>query len=210
MQKYFNYVQNTHGDAIQGASVAVTITSSGATATIYSDDGVTTTTNPLTTDENGYFAFYAADNNYTLTISGNGITTSVITNVSLVSYSENTWIPSIGGNATYSVQAGFYTKRGRSVTVTGQILINAIGTGSTGTITGLPFTAIGGCDTAITVGYFTGSATNYATISGLIGSSSTSIILSAVAAGGAASVTFPAVFFQNGANIVFSATYFTT
>lgn len=74
MQKYVNYVQTRGGAAVQQASVLVK-TLAGATATIYSDDGSTETDNPLTTDANGKFEFYAADGRYSLTISKTGVIT---------------------------------------------------------------------------------------------------------------------------------------
>lgn len=72
MQQYINTVTNRGGASIPGASVLVK-TLAGATATIYSDDGVTEASNPLTTDENGEFSFYAADGRYSLTISKTGV-----------------------------------------------------------------------------------------------------------------------------------------
>ena len=83
MQRYFNYVTNRQGDAIEGASVAVTLASTGSTPTIYSDEGITAKTNPLTTDGNGLFSFYAPDGKYNLEISGTSITTQNILDVEL-------------------------------------------------------------------------------------------------------------------------------
>ena len=57
----------------------------------------------------------------------------------LPGYAEGLWTPNVGGNATYLVQEGTYTKIGRMVFITGIIQINAIGTGSTNVISGLPF-----------------------------------------------------------------------
>jgi hypothetical protein len=75
MQKYTDVVTSARsGSAIPSASVTVKTSPGGVTATIYSDDGVTTQANPLTTDSNGEFTFYAADGEYTLTVSGTGIT----------------------------------------------------------------------------------------------------------------------------------------
>ena len=54
-------------------------------------------------------------------------------------YEEGTWTPSIGGTATYLGQAGFYRKIGSLVFVSGYLNINVRGTGSTSTISGLPF-----------------------------------------------------------------------
>ena len=57
----------------------------------------------------------------------------------LSTYQEGTWTPSLGGTATYLAQSGFYTKIGNVVHFKGLLYINAIGTGSTTQITGLPF-----------------------------------------------------------------------
>lgn len=83
MQKYQDNVQNRNGDAVVGASVEVLTYPGGALATIYSDNGVTPATNPLTTDSNGAFSFYAADGRYSLEISGRGIQPHTITDISL-------------------------------------------------------------------------------------------------------------------------------
>ncbi|MCO6445180.1 MAG: carboxypeptidase regulatory-like domain-containing protein, partial [Anaerolineae bacterium] len=73
MQQYINTVTSRGGAAIAQASVLVKTYPGGVTATIYSDDGVTETTNPLTTDANGRFSFYAADGRYQLVISKTGV-----------------------------------------------------------------------------------------------------------------------------------------
>jgi hypothetical protein len=73
------------------------------------------------------------------------------TNHTLKMYEEGTWIPSLGGTTTYTTQVGSYTKVGRLVTFSGLLTINTIGTGSTTTISGLPFTNTGGA-TIVAVG----------------------------------------------------------
>lgn len=89
MQKYHDTVQSRNsGRPVSGASVLVK-TLAGVTATIYSDNGVTPVSNPLTTDANGYFSFYAADGRYTLTISGAGIDTRTISDVLLEDPADN-------------------------------------------------------------------------------------------------------------------------
>jgi hypothetical protein len=82
MQKYQDVVLDRRGNVKAGASVLVS-TLAGAQATIYSDDGVTETGNPLTTGSDGSFAFYAADGRYTLTISGQGLTTKTVSDIQL-------------------------------------------------------------------------------------------------------------------------------
>jgi hypothetical protein len=58
-------------------------------------------------------------------------------------YEEGTWTPSVGGNATYVQQYGVYVKVGRMVYAGFDININVIGTGSTSTLSGFPFTTTG-------------------------------------------------------------------
>ena len=65
MEKRFDTVLDTQGRPVSGATVLVTEYPGGATATIYSDDGVTEASNPLTTDANGYFEYLAANGHYT-------------------------------------------------------------------------------------------------------------------------------------------------
>lgn len=83
MQKYFDNVTNRSGDAVVNAQVTVTVTATGALATIYSDNGVTTKSNPMVVDTNGYYEFYAANGKYTLSFSGPGVLASSVTNVQL-------------------------------------------------------------------------------------------------------------------------------
>ena len=70
---------------------------------------------------------------------GNGTTYAAAN--TLDDYEEGTFTPSVGGNATYNSQIGKYVKIGRSVTIKLEIHINSIGTGSTSTITGIPYAA---------------------------------------------------------------------
>lgn len=85
MQKRMNTIASaTTGLPIQGASVQVNTYPGGTAATIYSDNGVTIATNPLTTDANGSYSYYAADGHYQEVISGSNITTTTISDVLLV------------------------------------------------------------------------------------------------------------------------------
>lgn len=85
MQQYQNAAVNAQtGLPLVGASVQVNNYPSGTPATIYSDNGITQTSNPLTTDSNGHFSFYAANGHYQLVISGSGITTQTINDILLM------------------------------------------------------------------------------------------------------------------------------
>lgn len=83
MKKFFDYIVDTRGDAVNGASVAVKMAGTSNDATLYSDNGVTTTANPVTTDTKGYFSFYIADGWYDIVVSGTGVTTQTITDVEI-------------------------------------------------------------------------------------------------------------------------------
>ncbi|MDZ4252836.1 MAG: hypothetical protein U1A72_09740 [Sulfuritalea sp.] len=72
MEKRFDVVVDLKGNAVEGATVRVTTYPAGVLATIYSDnDGVTAIANPVTTDDTGYFEYYAADGHYTWLITTN-------------------------------------------------------------------------------------------------------------------------------------------
>jgi hypothetical protein len=81
MKKYHDTITDVSGRSISGASVTVYATGTQTKATLYSDNGSTQTTNPVTTGSLGYFEFYVADGRYDITISGTGITTRTITDV---------------------------------------------------------------------------------------------------------------------------------
>lgn len=71
MEKFQDVLTRITGDdqgvvPVAGVQVLVQTSPGGLTAVIYSDDGITPTTNPLTTDSEGRFAFYAANGNYLL------------------------------------------------------------------------------------------------------------------------------------------------
>jgi hypothetical protein len=71
MQKYNDVVLGQNGTnlaPIPNASVTVLTSPGGALATIYSDNGITITANPLTTDASGRFSFYAANGRYSLNV----------------------------------------------------------------------------------------------------------------------------------------------
>ena len=69
-----------------------------------------------------------------------GVTSATASNL-LDDYEEGDWTPTVGGNATYSVQRGRYYKIGNIVVALYQIQIGVLGTGSVELISGLPFTS---------------------------------------------------------------------
>ena len=90
-----------------------------------------------------------------------GNTTSTDANL-LDDYEEGTWTPSVGGNATYHGRAGKYTKVGRTVHASGFMQVNVLGTGSTTSMSGFPFTSshAGGSNQSGSIGLFLYLAVN--------------------------------------------------
>jgi hypothetical protein len=134
---------------------------------------------------------------------------SALTNSTLNDYETGTWTPSIGGTATYTIQDGAYTKIGRFVYCICKIQINAIGTGSTTALSGLPFTSSSTPNVAPNNGivdYFGNLASSVIT---LIPSTSNSIVVNFTSQTVSGNTTSNAstVVFQSGTRIDFSITY---
>lgn len=68
MQRFFDVVQDRSGNCIPNALVYVYVSSTSALATLYNDNGITPIANPVTTNIDGEYAFYAANGTYTLQI----------------------------------------------------------------------------------------------------------------------------------------------
>lgn len=104
MQKYQNNVTSRTGDAVSGLQVTVTV-SGGGLATIFSDNAGTPLDNPLTTDANGYFEFYAADGRYNITAGGGGYTDVLIADTVQIAVAASEAASIAQGAATTAVDA---------------------------------------------------------------------------------------------------------
>jgi hypothetical protein len=130
---------------------------------------------------------------------GSGASSSILDD-----YEEGTWTPSIGGNATYTTQTGYYTRVGNLVLCIYDININVIGTGSTSIMTGFPFTAAN--LTSGPVSYYAGIATNVYSLDSYIINGSTNMYYTGhTTASG--NIGNNLTVFQNSARIVGAVTY---
>jgi hypothetical protein len=143
--------------------------------------------------------------------SGKGVDFSItshpagMTSELLADYEEGTWTPSLGGDTTYLAQGGRYTKIGRIVNFQGILYINAIGTGSTTQITGLPYTQASGLGGAVcAVPSFGGSATAVSSMN--LNINGTTITCQSNVIASATNQTANAVF-ANSTYFEFSGTY---
>ena len=82
MRKYFDVVFLTTSIPAAGAYVYV-LDSSGNRVSLYSDNGVTSIPNPVTTDRTGFYSFYVANGNYTLQYVLGGLVLRTITDVQI-------------------------------------------------------------------------------------------------------------------------------
>jgi hypothetical protein len=88
MTRFEGQVLTQIGTPLSGTTVTVRVANvgapgTGALATLYSDNGVTPTTNPVTADSNARYWFYIADGKYDITFSGTGITTYTRGNIEI-------------------------------------------------------------------------------------------------------------------------------
>lgn len=88
MKKFYSAVINSDGKAMPNMVVKVYKNNTLELATIYYDEGITLKDNPFTTDVNGRFEFYAPDGDYDIEISGEGIESYKITDITIVDTKE--------------------------------------------------------------------------------------------------------------------------
>jgi hypothetical protein len=124
-------------------------------------------------------------------------------------YEEGSWTPSLGGDTTYTTQDGQYTKVGRLVNISCNLQVNVLGTGSTSSISGLPFTSGSTLNPMANgaVGYFASLAVAPVHIGAYVEQAATTMLIPGTTA--AASSASPALsVFGDSARIDITATYF--
>ena len=124
-------------------------------------------------------------------------------------YEEGTWTPTLGGNTTYHAQVGKYTKIGNVVHVGAVIQANVLGTGSTTTVSGLPFTSsnAGSGYQGGDIGFYYFLANNVMSLDVQMGNNTTTCGFSGRSSAGN-TITSTIAVFGNGARIDFSITYY--
>ena len=124
-------------------------------------------------------------------------------------YEEGTFTPSLGGNTTYNGRSGNYIKIGKLVFVEINIFVNAIGTGSTSLVSGLPFTSAAqptGARATLSVNYFNSTANLVTFMAAYLNGSATTAQLQGIAAAGTTMSTIG--LFGNGTDMYFSGCYY--
>jgi hypothetical protein len=83
VKKYFDFILGSNGASPGISTVYVYLNNTTTSATIYSDNGTTTKSNPISTGADGYFEFFAADGLYTLKVQKTGYADRTINDVLL-------------------------------------------------------------------------------------------------------------------------------
>lgn len=83
MRKHIVTVRDTAGNVVASASVYVYAAGTTTAATLYSDNGVTEITNPVTTNSKGQAGFYVADGVYDLYVSGANLTAYTLEDITI-------------------------------------------------------------------------------------------------------------------------------
>lgn len=88
MKHFADVVLNSGGTPVKSALVSVFLAGTQTPASIFSDDGITATSNPVVTDASGRFDFYVADGRYDLSVSGVNITTYLLKDIEIFDATE--------------------------------------------------------------------------------------------------------------------------
>lgn len=74
MQKFSDYLLSQNGSPIDGASIQVNLAGTSTSATLFSDNAGTALVNPVTSEADGSFEFYAENGRYDLIPTKTGVT----------------------------------------------------------------------------------------------------------------------------------------
>ncbi len=146
-------------------------------------------------------------------VAGTGITFPATQSASsnantLDDYEEGDWSPNVGGNATYAAQFGKYVKVGRLVTCSFDFTISVIGTGSTATLFGFPFTNGLGAPTTGCVSYYSGLSVSPTFIAFYIGTGNAQAPFVWNTTGGSTVQNNGGNLFQNGSRVIGQISYY--
>lgn len=124
-------------------------------------------------------------------------------------YEEGTWTPNVGGNATYSDQLGTYIKIGRLVIASFDFTIASIGTGSSSSVSGLPFTSASGTPQGITgpSSYWAGLSQAINWLSWRVDTNSTTL-LNTITTSATSTSTANTGIMQNGSRLIGTIMYY--
>jgi hypothetical protein len=188
-------------NSAEGATAHALILATGGTPRLtVASTGLATFSNGITV--NGAVGSFA-NGIYFSSQTGTAATGASTSTSVLNHYEEGTFLPNVGGNATYTSRVGRYTRVGRLVTCTFDMTINAIGTGSTNIVSGLPFATGDSIGAGGNVNYYSGLALSPVLFAPTVSGSGVQIR----SATSAASSPSNHAIFQDGARVACIVTY---
>ncbi len=126
-------------------------------------------------------------------------------------YEEGTWTPSVAGNATYSSRIANYTKVGNLVYIQCALTMSSIGTGSTTTISGLPFASRNtGTVQTVNVGYYLSLASSINWLTGYVENNAATIQFAGNSTAATSIQNNGFAVFGSSTTLIFSACYIAT
>lgn len=135
MRHYIDLVQNQYGNPIQGVSCTVLMYPSNALANIFSDNGITQTANPVTTNAQGAYSFYAPNGRYSIAFTGAGVVKDTIVDILIEDPTEANSYNITGGSVNNTPIGATTPSTGAFTTLTASSLSLAAYNGPVGTIT---------------------------------------------------------------------------
>jgi hypothetical protein len=213
----YQTVLNNAGAPVSNACVWTYSAGTTTPAATFSDSAGTANTNPIRTDPAGRFTAYLTPSlgykfvyELPCTPPAHGVTLRTADNIAGVpaapAVGTGTWIPSVGGTATYTVREGTYVRIGALVFARGTLAINVLGTGSGAVITGLPFPAYG--DTVGVLDKFVGVTAPISAFGYYLPNGGTQMTLLGLGGGGGVTAV-GASFLGDGTAVAFAVTYTT-
>jgi len=101
-------INSATGAAVPNPSITVFHQGTGVQATVYSDEGTTTLSQPFSGDSLGRFWFYAPDGDYDIQVAGTGLTTYTISDVTIV---DDKRITGLDEHNVFALANAFYHRQ---------------------------------------------------------------------------------------------------
>jgi hypothetical protein len=213
----YQTVLDNAGNIVPNACIWTYVAGTTTPAATYSDALGTPNTNPIRADSAGRFTAYlqpgagylfVVEQPATPPAHGAVIRTqdNVVGVPAAAAVTSGTWLPSVGGSATYSQREGTWARVGPLVFARGALAITTLGTGLSFQIDGLPFPVAGrtpGAATNLTAA--TVAVVDY----GVYADAGTTSLTTEAITGSGGTGSAGAGLLGNGTSIVVSITYLT-
>lgn len=132
MQSFYDVILSPFNTPVVGAQIFVYQTD-GTLATLYSNNSGTPTTNPLISDANGGYLFYAANGLYYAIIVANGYENKTVSNIQLSGFNPYPRVYSVASAASVTPDVSLYDQYCFTALATGLTINAPVGVPGDGT-----------------------------------------------------------------------------